>query len=49
MTVIFMADDTHLLDALNPIQQNDRDQWCPGIAPGALADSPKNPVIWSAA
>jgi len=46
MTVIFMADDTHLLDAFNAVQENDRAQWCPGIAPGALADSPKNPVIW---
>ncbi|MFO1495842.1 MAG: phytanoyl-CoA dioxygenase family protein [Lysobacterales bacterium] len=49
MTVIYMAEDTRLLAALNPIQQNDRDQWCPGVAAGALADSPKNPVIWSAA
>jgi ectoine hydroxylase-related dioxygenase (phytanoyl-CoA dioxygenase family) len=49
ITVIFMADDTRLLDVLNPIQQNDRDQWCPGVATGALVDSRKNPVIWSAA
>jgi ectoine hydroxylase-related dioxygenase (phytanoyl-CoA dioxygenase family) len=48
MTVIYMADDTRLLDAFNPVQANDGRQWCPGVAPGARVDSPKNPVIWSA-
>jgi hypothetical protein len=49
MTVIYMADDTRLLDTLDAIQDNDRAQWCPGVAPGAAVDSPKNPVVWSAA
>lgn len=47
MTVIYMAEDTRLLDSCNAVQENDRMQWCPGVAPGALADSPKNPLIWS--
>lgn len=49
MTVIYMAEDTRLLQSLTPVQENDRAQWCPGVAPGAVVDSPKNPVIWSAA
>lgn len=49
MTVIYMADDMRLLDDLDPVQENDRAQWCPGVATGALVDSPKNPVVWSAA
>ena len=49
MTVIYMADDMRLLDRLNPVQENDRAQWCPGVAAGARVDSPKNPVVWSAA
>lgn len=49
MTVIYMADDMRLLDRLNPVQENDRAQWCPGVAAGAQVNSPKNPVVWSSA
>ena len=34
MTVIYMAEDTRLLQSLTPVQENDRAQWCPGVAPG---------------
>jgi hypothetical protein len=30
----------------NPAQVNDRQQWCPGAVPGAVIDTPKNPIIW---
>ena len=47
MTIIYMDADMRLLPALNKIQANDRDQWCPGAREGEVIDTPKNPVIWS--
>jgi ectoine hydroxylase-related dioxygenase (phytanoyl-CoA dioxygenase family) len=49
MTIIYMDADMRLTEALNPIQANDRDQWCPGAQPGQTIDTRKNPVIWSRA
>ena len=46
MTVIYMDAAMRLAPPLNPAQVNDRDQWCPGAAPGAVIDTHKNPVIW---
>jgi ectoine hydroxylase-related dioxygenase (phytanoyl-CoA dioxygenase family) len=48
MTVIYMDAQMKLGLALNPAQANDRDRWCPGMAPGQVIDTPLNPVIWSA-
>jgi len=48
MTVIYMDERMRLAPAINAVQANDAAQWCPGVAPGALVDSPLNPVIWSA-
>ena len=47
MTIIYMDADMRLVPALNAIQANDRDQWCPGAREGEVIDTPKNPVIWS--
>jgi len=47
MTVIYMDADMHLVPALNAIQANDRDQWCPGAREGEVIATRKNPVIWS--
>jgi ectoine hydroxylase-related dioxygenase (phytanoyl-CoA dioxygenase family) len=47
MTIIYMDADMRLAEALNPIQANDRDQWCPGALPGQVIDTRKNPLIWS--
>ena len=47
MTVIYMDADMHLVPALNAIQANDRDQWCPGAREGEVIDTRKNPVIWA--
>jgi ectoine hydroxylase-related dioxygenase (phytanoyl-CoA dioxygenase family) len=47
MTIIYMDADMHLVPALNDIQANDRDQWCPGAREGEVIDTPKNPVIWA--
>ncbi len=49
MTVIYMDADMRLVPALNAIQANDRDQWCPGAHEGEVINTPKNPVIYSAA
>jgi ectoine hydroxylase-related dioxygenase (phytanoyl-CoA dioxygenase family) len=47
MTVIYMDADMRLVPALNAIQANDRDQWCPGAREGEVIATRKNPVIWS--
>ena len=46
MTVIYMDMAMNLATALNPVQANDRDQWCPGVRDGEVIDTRKNPVIW---
>jgi ectoine hydroxylase-related dioxygenase (phytanoyl-CoA dioxygenase family) len=47
MTVIYMDAEMRLEPALNAIQANDRDQWCPGAREGEVIATRKNPVIWS--
>ena len=47
MTVIYMDADMRLVPALNAIQANDRDQWCPGAREGEVIATRKNPVIWT--
>jgi ectoine hydroxylase-related dioxygenase (phytanoyl-CoA dioxygenase family) len=47
MTVIYMDEKMKLESALSPIQANDAAQWCPGVQPGELADSTKNPLLYS--
>jgi ectoine hydroxylase-related dioxygenase (phytanoyl-CoA dioxygenase family) len=49
MTVIYMDSAMRLVPALNAIQSNDAAQWCPGVQPGEVAASRKNPVIWKRA
>jgi ectoine hydroxylase-related dioxygenase (phytanoyl-CoA dioxygenase family) len=46
MTVIYMDAAMHLVPALNPVQANDRDQWCPGARAGEVIATRKNPVVW---
>jgi hypothetical protein len=48
MTVIYMDAAMRLAPALSPAQENDRDQWCPGVQPGELIATPKNPCIYPA-
>ena len=47
MTVIYMDADMRLVPALNAIQANDRDQWCPGALEGEIIDTRKNPLVWA--
>ncbi len=47
MTIIYMDQEMRLVDALNAVQINDRDQWCPGAQLGQPIDTRKNPMIWS--
>jgi ectoine hydroxylase-related dioxygenase (phytanoyl-CoA dioxygenase family) len=49
MTVIYMDAAMKLVPALNAIQANDRDQWCPGAREGEVIATRKNPVIWQRA
>lgn len=46
MTVIYMDQAMTLVEALNAVQANDRDQWCPGAQPGQVIDTCKNPIVW---
>jgi ectoine hydroxylase-related dioxygenase (phytanoyl-CoA dioxygenase family) len=48
MTVIFMDADTRMAPALSAAQRNDAAQWCPGVQPGEVIASPKNPVVYLA-
>lgn len=47
MTIIYMDSQMKLQPALSTIQANDAAQWCPGILPGNLANSAKNPLLYS--
>ena len=47
MTVIYMDAAMRLASALNPVQANDRDQWCPGAREGEPIDTRKNPIVWT--
>ena len=46
MTIIYMDENMKLASALSPIQANDAAQWCPGVQPGELISSPKNPLLY---
>lgn len=46
MTVIYMDAAMRLVSALNVVQANDRDQWCPGAREGEVIATRKNPVVW---
>lgn len=46
MTVIYMDAAMRLVPALNAVQANDRDQWCPGAREGEIIRSRKNPIVW---
>ena len=47
MTIIYMDSQMKLQPALSAIQANDAAQWCPGVQPGELANSVKNPLLYS--
>ena len=46
MTIIYMDAAMRLASALNAVQANDRDQWCPGAREGETIDTRENPVVW---
>lgn len=47
MTIIYMDEDMRLTQPANKHQEADRATYAPGIAVGAIMDSPISPVIWS--
>ena len=46
MTLIYMDDAMRLNRNLSTAQENDRSQWCPGVEPGAVIATAKNPLIY---
>jgi len=46
MTIIYFADGARVVAPDNPNRQNDLDRWLPGCAPGDLAASPLNPIVY---
>ncbi len=46
MTVIYFADDTHVIEPDNPNRMRDLERWLPDMKPGDLAASPLNPVVY---
>lgn len=49
MTVIYMDIDMRLAESQHENHELDREAFCPGIAVGALIDSPLNPIIYESA
>lgn len=49
MTMIYMDADIRVAEPVNDPQRNDLAQWLPGLAPGDLAASPINPVLYEVA
>lgn len=47
MTIIYMAEDSRLLQKPTPTQLIDRDAFIPGVQPGQPAATPLNPVLYS--
>ncbi len=47
MTIIYMDEDMRLTEPVNRYQQDDRTNYCPGIAVGEVIASPMNPIVWS--
>jgi ectoine hydroxylase-related dioxygenase (phytanoyl-CoA dioxygenase family) len=49
MTVIYFADGTRVGPADSDARRKDLADWLPGLAPGDVAASPLNPLLWSRA
>jgi ectoine hydroxylase-related dioxygenase (phytanoyl-CoA dioxygenase family) len=45
MTIIYIAEGTHVTVPVNDNQEKDRERWFQGLLPGALAASPINPLV----
>lgn len=48
MTIIYMDRAMRLAAPVNPMQQVDRDAWCPETGIGEVIDTPKNPLLFEA-
>ena len=48
MTIIYIDAAMRLAEPVNPMQENDRRDWCPGVAVGDVIASPLNPVLYAA-
>ncbi|MBO2945360.1 phytanoyl-CoA dioxygenase family protein [Paenibacillus sp. F411] len=48
MTIIYVADGTVIANPESKAQESDLNKWLPGLAPGDLAASPLNPLVYQA-
>ena len=48
MTIIYIDGAMRLAEPVNAMQANDRRDWCPEVAVGAVIDSPINPMLFAA-
>lgn len=48
MTVIYFADGARITEPASDAQRADLQRWLDGREPGAVADGPSNPLLWSA-
>lgn len=48
MTIIYVADETHVSQPDNKHRENDLASWLPGLKPGDLVASPLNPLVYRA-
>jgi len=48
MTMIYYADGARVTEPATDAQRADLHRWLDGREPGALADGPSNPLVWSA-
>ena len=46
MTVIWYADGARVIEPANRYQAHDLKVWLDGVAPGHVADGPRNPRLW---
>jgi ectoine hydroxylase-related dioxygenase (phytanoyl-CoA dioxygenase family) len=47
MTIIYVADGAKVLQPVPPVMQRDLDTWMPGLGPGDVVASQRNPLIYS--
>ena len=47
MTIIYMDQHMRFDETLNAVQERDGADWCPGVRPGRVIDTPMNPVVFS--
>ena len=47
MTMIYVDEDSRLIEPKTKAHKGDRQAWCPGVEVGGILNGPLNPVLWS--